>query len=160
MDNRTIKLVSKDGKTFEVSEQACKRSGFIKGLLDDYPDNDTVQVKEVNATILEKVKVFLDKYEKEEPQEIKRPIENFKDSAGEWNANFIEVDRDTIFEIIMAANYMDIKPLLELAAAKVASKIKGKTTEQIITTLNLQNEFTPEEEMKIIEENAWCLDNL
>ena len=55
---------------------------------------------------------------------------------------------------------MDIKPLLELVSAKVASIIKGKTTEEIRKTFNITNDFTPEEEQQIIEENKWCMENL
>ena len=54
---------------------------------------------------------------------------------------------------------MDIKPLLELASAKVASIIKDKTTEKIKKTFNIQNDFTPEEQ-QILEENKWCMENL
>ena len=55
---------------------------------------------------------------------------------------------------------MDIKPLLELSSAKVASIIKGKTMEEIRQTFGITNEFTPEEEQQIIEENKWCMENL
>ena len=55
---------------------------------------------------------------------------------------------------------MDIKSLLELASSKVASIIKGKTPEEIRKTFNIQNDFTPEEEQQIREENQWCMDNL
>ncbi len=34
-----------------------------------------------------------------------------------------------LFELILAANYLDIKSLLDLTCAKVASMIKGKNTE-------------------------------
>jgi len=45
--------------------------------------------------------------------------------------------------MILAANYMDIKSLLDLCCAKVASMIKGKTTEEIRKTFNIKNDFTP-----------------
>ena len=45
--------------------------------------------------------------------------------------------------MILAANYMDIKSLLDLCCAKVASLIKGKTTEEIRKTFNIKNDFTP-----------------
>lgn len=51
---------------------------------------------------------------------------------------------------------MDIKPLLDLACAKVASMIKGKTPEQIRQTFNIQNDFTPEEEEAVQQENRWA----
>ena len=76
---------------------------------------------------------------------------------------------------------MDIKPLLDLTCATVASMIKGKTVsnyimesallasvlltltlflysqpEEIRTTFNITNDFTPEEEAQVREENKWC----
>ena len=65
-----------------------------------------------------------------------------------------------IFDLILGANYMDIKPLLELASSKVASIIKSKTTEEIRKTFNIINDFTPEEEQQIIKENKWYIENL
>lgn len=56
----------------------------------------------------------------------------------------------------MAANYLDIKPLLDLTCATVASMIKGKTPEEIRKTFNIVNDFTPEEEAQVREENKWC----
>ena len=38
---------------------------------------------------------------------------------------------EVLFELILAANYLDIKSLLDLTCAKVASMIKGKNTEEI-----------------------------
>lgn len=58
--------------------------------------------------------------------------------------------------LILAANYMDIKPLLDLTCATVASMIKGKTPEEIRKTFNIVNDFTPEEEAQVREENKWC----
>jgi S-phase kinase-associated protein 1 len=51
---------------------------------------------------------------------------------------------------------MDIKPLLDLTCAAVASMIKGKTPEEIRKTFNIVNDFTPEEEAQVREENKWC----
>jgi S-phase kinase-associated protein 1 len=74
----------------------------------------------------------------------------------EWFAKFVEMEQETLIETILAANYMDIKPLLDLTCATIASMIKGKTTEEIRKTFNIVNDFTPEEEAQIMEENKWC----
>jgi S-phase kinase-associated protein 1 len=34
--------------------------------------------------------------------------------------------------------------------------IKGKTTEEIRETFNITNDFSPEEEAQVREENRWC----
>ena len=105
---------------------------------------------------------YLEYYKDEEPKEIERPLpsSNFLECVDKWDFDFMDIDLDLIFEIILAANYLDIKPLVELASAKIASIIKGKTTEEIKRTLNINNDFTPEEEQQIIEENKWCMENL
>ena len=44
-----------------------------------------------------------------------------------WYADYVNIEQEILFELIMAANYLDIKPLLELSCAKVASMIKNKS---------------------------------
>lgn len=55
-----------------------------------------------------------------------------------------------------AANYLDIKPLLDVGCKTVANMIKGKSPEEIRKTFNIQNDFTPEEEDQIRRENEWA----
>lgn len=61
-----------------------------------------------------------------------------------------------LFELILAANYMDIKYLLDLTCAKVASMIKGKTPDQIRKTFGIVNDFSEEEEAAVRAENKWA----
>ena len=56
----------------------------------------------------------------------------------------------------MAANYLDIKPLLELSCAKVASLIKGRSIPEIRQFFKITNDFSPEEEERVIQENKWA----
>lgn len=76
----------------------------------------------------------------------------------EWYATFVAVDQEILFELILAANYMDIKPLLDLTCATVASLIKGKSAEDIRKQFHIVNDFTPEEEAQVREENKWVED--
>ena len=81
---------------------------------------------------------------------------NMSEVVQEWYATFVSVDQEILFELILAANYMDIKPLLDLTCATIASMIKGKTPEEIRKTFNIINDFTPQEEAQVREENKWC----
>lgn len=44
---------------------------------------------------------------------------------------WFQVDQGTLFELILAANYLDIKGLLDVTCKTVANMIKGKTPEEI-----------------------------
>jgi len=59
---------------------------------------------------------------------------------------------------VQAANYLDIKGLLDVTCKTVANMIKGKSPDEIRRTFNIKNDFTPEEEEQIRKENAWCED--
>ena len=161
-DTKVI-LISSDGEKIKTSAKAAMRSTLIKDSIQDCRD-DIIEftANNVKGNILKKIVEYLEHYKDTEPKEIERPLpsQNFKECVDEFDFNFTEIDLDMIFEIILASNYLDIKPLLELASAKVASILKGKTTEEIRRTFGITNEFTPEEEQQIIEENKWCMENL
>lgn len=42
-----------------------------------------------------------------------------------WDQDFVKVEQGTLFEMILAANYLDIKPMLDLTCKTVADMIKG-----------------------------------
>ncbi|TPX65822.1 hypothetical protein SpCBS45565_g04879 [Spizellomyces sp. 'palustris'] len=90
------------------------------------------------------------------PEEEMKPKSS--EDIDEWDREFTNVDQGTLFELILAANYLDMKGLLDLGCKTVANMIKGKSVEEIRKTFNIVNDFTPEEEEQIRKENEWCED--
>jgi len=130
-------------------------------MIDEEQDEDEAQeipLPNVKSSILAKVIEFAQHYKVEPMNEIEKPLKsaNMAEVVQEWYSNFITVEQEVLFELILAANYMDMKPLLDLTCATVASLIKGKTPEEIRKTFNIVNDFTPEEEAQVREENKWC----
>merc|ERR1712166_1719449 len=80
-----------------------------------------------------------------------------EDEKTVWDKDFVKVDDETLFNLILAANYLDSKPLLDLTCKTVADEIKQcKTPQEIRRRFNIKNDFTPEEEEEVRKENAWC----
>lgn len=75
--------------------------------------------------------------------------------VAEWYANFIALEQEVLFSLILAANIMNVQPLLDLSCATVASMIKGRTPEEIRAIFNITNDFTAEEEAAVRDENRW-----
>merc|ERR1711964_190408 len=89
--------------------------------------------------ILNLVVDYLKHHDGKEAAEIAKPIRSVKmDKIVEdpWDAEFINKQpKKVIFQIILGANYMDIKSLLHLGSAKIATLIKGKSPEEIVKVL-------------------------
>ena len=65
------------------------------------------------------------------------------------------LDRVTLFEVVLAANYLNTNYLLDTACATIADLIKDKTPQQIRDMLGIEDDFTPEEFEEALKENQW-----
>ncbi|XP_037570030.1 S-phase kinase associated protein 1 SKP1-related A isoform X2 [Amblyomma americanum] len=156
-----IKLQSSDGEVFEVDVEIAKASVTIKTMLEDLgmddDEDEVVPLPNVNSAILKKV-IHWATYHKDDPPppEDDENKEKRTDDISSWDADFLKVDQGTLFELILAANYLDIKGLLDVTCKTVANMIKGKTPEEIRKQFNIKNDFTPSEEEQVRKENEWC----
>jgi len=156
-----IKLQSSDGEIFEVDVEIAKLSVTIKTMLEDLgmdeEDDEAIPLPNVNAAILKKVIQWCT-YHKDDPPppEDDDNREKRTDDIPSWDIEFLKVDQGTLFELILAANYLDIKGLLDVTCKTVANMIKGKTPDEIRKTFNIKNDFTPAEEEQVRKENEWC----
>ncbi|CAJ0928517.1 unnamed protein product, partial [Mesorhabditis belari] len=163
-----IKISSSDNEVYSVERDVIRLSTTINTLLQDLgmdgdgvetENADPIPLQNVNSAILKKV-IGWCQYHKDDPvpAEDSDSREKRTDDIPSWDVEFLKVDQGTLFELILAANYLDIKGLLEVTCKTVANMIRGKTVEDIRRTFNIKNDFTPEEEEQIRKENAWCED--
>lgn len=168
-DDNTIrvKLQSYEGNTHEVGLAAIKMSHLVKGMLEalssgdsppDYSKPIPIQNDGATDAALKKIIEWVE-YHWDDPP-VDEDFEDEKDRRSEelshWDKQFIDVDdQGLLFDIIVAANYMDIKGLVEVGAKHICSKIKGKSCAEAREILKITNDFTPEEEEAIHKENEW-----
>ncbi|KAH8596973.1 SCF complex subunit Skp1 [Bisporella sp. PMI_857] len=160
----TVKLAPNDGNVISVEKEVIMRSMLISNMIEDLGEDSVgdqpIPIPNVNEAVLTKVLEWC-KHHVNDP---KPAAEDDSDSRKkttdieEWDQKFMQVDQEMLFEIILAANYLDIKALLDVGCKTVANMIKGKSPEEIRKTFNITNDFTPEEEEQIRRENEWAED--
>ncbi|KAB2632989.1 SKP1-like protein 1A [Pyrus ussuriensis x Pyrus communis] len=124
---RKITLKSSDGETFEVDEAVALMSQTIKHMVEDDCADNGIPLPNVTSKILAKVIEYCRKHvEAAKPEERASVDEDLK----AWDAEFVKVDQATLFDLILAANYLNIKSLLDLTCQTVADMIKEKTLEE------------------------------
>jgi S-phase kinase-associated protein 1 len=153
-----VKLIPEEGEAIEVEEDIAVMSVLVKSMIDDSGAEEDIPLPNVKKTTLDRVIEFCQHHKDEPLQEIEKPLKtnNIKDVVSTWYGEFVDVKIEELYEIILAANYLDIKSLLELTCAAVAAMMKGKSIEEIRDLFNIENDFTAEEEEQIREENKWA----
>ncbi|KAK9283094.1 hypothetical protein L1049_011324 [Liquidambar formosana] len=146
---KMLKLKASHGEVFEVEEYIAVQSKTIKNMVEDGCADTTIPVVNVDgktlASVMEWCKIHAD--EKATADDLKK-----------WDAEFAEKDQAELYDLIMAANYLNIKDLLDLMCWKVADIIKGKQPEEIRKIFNIVNDFTPEENEEIRSQNSWAFE--
>ncbi|XP_030387507.1 S-phase kinase-associated protein 1 [Scaptodrosophila lebanonensis] len=155
-----IKLESADKVIFESDVSIANHSETIKTALEDLGDEvdgSVVPLPNVNSAILRKV-LHWATFHKDDP-EAAEEIENKEkrtDDISSWDADFLKVDQGTLFELMLAADYLGIKGLLDVTCKTVANMIKGRSPQDIRETFAIPNDFSPAEEEQVRKENEWC----
>jgi S-phase kinase-associated protein 1 len=160
-----ITLTTKDNFEFKCPYEILKWSGLISAIIENDGDSDDddenedeeellteIPLKEVDSNTLQKIIDFLKKYTREPFKDPEKPLISDKLEEiidKEWCVEFIKSLKkktEELFKIIKASNYMDIKPLLNLTCAVIASEIKGKTPEEIREIFGIDEEDEEEDE--------------
>ncbi|XP_030523048.1 SKP1-like protein 1 [Rhodamnia argentea] len=146
---KMITLKSSDGETFEIEEIAALQSKTLENMIDEDCADTSIPLPNINGKILAKVVEFCTKH-----AEVGVDAEGLR----AWDAEFVNVEHSTLFDYILAANFLEIPTLLNLASEAVADMIKGKTPGEIRKFFNIKSTFSPEEEEEERRENQWAFD--
>ena len=152
-----FKLISDDGATFDVSENALVKLNTLKIMKESEVDTENgIPVNGIDNCTLKNILRYIDiDLNNSEPEEKKEDnILKYVFCSSEEDF-FNELSQENLFKIIQGANFLDYPRLLNASCQVVADMIKGKTPQEIRKTFNIKNDFTPEEEEQIRKENEW-----
>lgn len=153
----TVTLQTNDNVEFIIPVEVAKMSRTISNLMEDAIDR-AIPLSSVSGSVLAKVIEYCT-FHVNDPvvpapvvEQPKKDEEKRTDDIGEWDLAFCNaMDKDTLFTVILAANYLDISSLLAVLCKNVANMIKGKTPDELRIAFNITEDFTPEEEAAYME---------
>ena len=144
----TLKSGGQQPKSFEVDKKCAELSKFVTTILEGDQDATQIEIRQVPPETLEHVITYLKHHNGKEPDPLPCPVRSIHMSqivSDKWDATWIDAfDKKTIFEIILAANYMDIKSLLHLGCAKIATLIKQLDQKEINRIIEEEEKYRKE----------------
>ncbi|XP_006658843.1 SKP1-like protein 14 [Oryza brachyantha] len=145
---RMIRLTSHGGKTYDVTEASARQSKTIGEMIDAGRTQD-ISLPDIYSGTLEKMIEYCNKHATVSDREE-------LDSWDEAFINKLDEDGRSVCAVIVASSpdHLDILGLHDLSAEFIASKIRGKTPQEIRDLLGIENDYTEEEEREILLMNA------
>ena len=138
--------MSSDGQVIPTNIEVVKRSKALKTMLEDcgIEDGDhEIVTLNIRSDVLRKVVAWIEQNPIETP-EIDLSAKSEKIRTGQafisftqWETNFLNIPNPTLFELLTAANYLDIPELCHLAAKKIASMLNGRSPEEMRQIFNI-----------------------
>ena len=141
-----IILKSFDDQSFELSEEACKKSEYLQSLINE--GKTEINLDEMRPEILKLVVDYLTYYADKEFPVIPEVLKSndLKDSLNEWDLAFINaIPYENCFHLINAGLSLKLNHLYELACSKIAAFMKGKSSEEINKEFTIECQLTQEE---------------
>lgn len=131
-------LVTKNGEKLECDRRWLVLSKLVATALEQDTESKEMPILAVDLPTLTFVWEYMKHHAGVAPPCVEKPLKskNMEEVVQDkWDADFIErvnqTGRKALYDIILAANYMDIASLLSLGCAKVASLIKSQPLEKI-----------------------------
>jgi hypothetical protein len=149
-----LKLTSKCGTSISIKKKWAFVSVLVKTSIENDETATEVPLPGVDGPILKLVTKYMQHHEGVEPPIVESPLKStvMKEVCQDkWDAEFIDnigEIRQSLYDLILAANYMDIKSLLHLGLAKVASLIKGQPLDKLKDILSTENDDKRKKEME------------
>ena len=143
MDAKFRKIKSDDNQVFEVEVESLKLSNFLNSLMIDYPDEEEeIPINLIDGKNLKLVVDYLTHYKTEEMKEIPKPLPSgdLKLYLDEWDYDYINpLTLEETIDLLNAAQILDIKGLLNLTSAKIASEMLTGTVNEVLEKFRIKD---------------------
>ena len=142
----SVTLKSNDGQEFKVSEEGCALSRYLQNQIQN--GKNEIEVEDVKGEILKLVVDYLNHYSNNEIPKIPDVLSSndLKKEVNDWDYRFVgPLTYEQTFHLINAGLLLELDHLHDLACAKVAAFMKGKSPEDVNKEFTIECQLTQEE---------------
>lgn len=122
-------LVSTDGVKYELEPKVYRQSIFLRYLSESTNILEKEMQLSLPSDVFGKIVEFME-YHRGDP-ELAEDYDAFDVQIGDFDRGLLEMDRNSLFHLTTAANYLQIPLLLEMCCKTIAEALKEKTTDEI-----------------------------
>uniref|UniRef100_A0A915CAT0 Skp1-related protein n=1 Tax=Parascaris univalens TaxID=6257 RepID=A0A915CAT0_PARUN len=161
-----VPLRTSDGEIVKVDRDVIRHSALIDELLKDLLNSgdasttsmEPIPLAEVDAKTLKKVLEWCEHHKEDNllSQNVNTNDEIFVEEIPEWDEQYLQMEDRMLFDVVLAANFLNVKMLMEMACKMIAEKMKGRTPEELRAMFSVENDLTEEDVERISQENSWC----
>lgn len=133
-----IRLQSADLEVFELDAEYARHSGWIRSILEESRNldrQDLISLRTVNGVVLRKVIDWL-VHHKDDLTEGDEEMEEKSEYLLKWDKEFFDVEKEMLIDLVLAANLLDIRGLLEESCQAVADLIGSRSPTEIRELFN------------------------
>ncbi|CAL0310262.1 unnamed protein product [Lupinus luteus] len=154
-----ISLKTADGETFNVSPIIAKQMETVQSFIEDESSSSltssAIPLPNVNASELSKIIDYLDYHHNF------REGKKNDEEAKEFDEKFVKgFSHDELKMLLVAANYLNVKELLELLFQSFADIIENKSVQYVRDFFGIVSTYTPEEEEELRQKHLWAFEGV
>ena len=142
----SITLLSNDNQSSKISPEACAKSKYLQTQIDN--GKNEIELEDIKGEPLEYVVQYLEHYKDSDPKPIPETLSgnDLSKDVDKWDFDFIDnVSYENAFHLINAGVILELDHLHDLACAKIAAFMKGKTPEEVNKEFTIECQLTQEE---------------
>lgn len=154
-----VNIFTYEGDCFRVSTHLLSQSPILREVPNPEEDIDISHL-EIDSFSFSSILKYLQIHSEIQPNSITRPIrsENIEDLADTWDAEFIQgLDSDQLICLTKSAMKLELKPLLDLCCAFIATKVIKKPLATIEEYLGIPLVFTKDDDIILKNLYSWAL---
>ncbi|KAJ1855707.1 hypothetical protein GGH12_000998 [Coemansia sp. RSA 1822] len=146
-----IRLESSDGRLFAVDQDSAYMSSLLKNIDQDLgTDINPILLPNVTGTILARVIEYCMHHR--DDVRLDKDVEDLLQDDNQveaWDRQFMNVDDSTMLQILYAADYLGVEPLVDLGCMFIARIIRDMSVDEIRLRYGVVDDFTDAQRQQI-----------